>query len=114
MSAYGKRIERVGRPGAGQMMKMANQIAVGGALLALCESLAFAKRAGLDLAQTRELLARGAAGSWAFEVLPCWSLVGSSAAESSSRLPKWHVRCPVRSGFWVSGRSGGSWPSRVR
>jgi len=67
MNSYAKRFERVGGPGAGQMMKMANQIAVGGALLALCESLAFAKRAGLDLAQTRELLMGGAAGSWAFE-----------------------------------------------
>lgn len=67
MSAYAKRFERVGGAGAGQMMKMANQIAVGGALLALCESLAFASRAGLDVAQTRELLSGGAAGSWAFE-----------------------------------------------
>lgn len=67
LEAYGKRIERVGGPGSGQMMKVANQIAVGGALLALCESMAFAKKAGLDLAQTRELLKGGAAGSWAFE-----------------------------------------------
>ncbi|MEQ1934661.1 MAG: NAD(P)-dependent oxidoreductase, partial [Fimbriimonadaceae bacterium] len=67
LSAYAKRAERVGSAGAGQMMKMANQIAVGGALLALCESLAFASRAGLDLRQTRELLSGGAAGSWAFE-----------------------------------------------
>ncbi|MEQ1822471.1 MAG: NAD(P)-dependent oxidoreductase, partial [Fimbriimonadaceae bacterium] len=67
LAAYAKRAERVGGPGAGQMMKMANQIAVGGALLALCESLSFASRAGLDLAQTRELLSGGAAGSWAFE-----------------------------------------------
>lgn len=67
LSAYGKRVERVGPSGAGQTMKLANQIAVGGALLALCEALSFADRAGLDLATTRELLAGGAAGSWAFE-----------------------------------------------
>ncbi|HRJ26539.1 MAG TPA: NAD(P)-dependent oxidoreductase [Fimbriimonadaceae bacterium] len=67
VSPYAKRAERVGGPGAGQRMKMANQIAVGGALLALCESLSFAQKAGLDLAQTRELLAGGAAGSWAFD-----------------------------------------------
>jgi len=67
MASYAKRAELVGGPGAGQTMKLANQIAVGGALLALCESLAFAKKAGLDIAQTRELLATGAAGSWAFE-----------------------------------------------
>lgn len=67
LQAYAKRPEHVGGPGAGQMMKMANQIAVGGALLALCEALAFADRAGLDVGQTRELLAGGAAGSWAFD-----------------------------------------------
>lgn len=67
LQAYAKRPEYVGEAGAGQMMKMANQIAVGGALMALCEALAFADKAGLNLAQTRELLAGGAAGSWAFE-----------------------------------------------
>lgn len=64
---YAKRAELVGPLGAGQTMKLANQIAVGGALAGLCESLAFAAKAGLDLKQTREMLAAGAAGSWAFE-----------------------------------------------
>lgn len=67
VAAYAKRAERVGGPGDGQRMKLANQIAVGGALLALCECLAFAEKAGLDLAQARELIGSGAAGSWAFE-----------------------------------------------
>ncbi len=67
LSAYGKTIEHVGGPGAGQTTKVANQIAVGGALLALCESLAFAKKAGLNVETTRRLLAGGAAGSWAFD-----------------------------------------------
>ncbi len=67
LNCYAKRVERVGGPGAGQMAKMANQIAVGGALLALCESLSFAKKAGLDIAQIRELVGGGAGGSWAFE-----------------------------------------------
>jgi len=67
MASYCKRAEYVGVSGKGQMMKMANQIAVGGALLALCESLAFAKKAGLPLSVTRDMLASGAAGSWAFD-----------------------------------------------
>lgn len=67
LQAYAKRAEYVGEAGAGQMMKMANQIAVGGALMALCEALAFADKAGLDLTQTRDLLSGGAAGSWAFD-----------------------------------------------
>jgi len=67
LSAYAKRAERVGGPGAGQMMKMANQIAVAGSLLGLCEALAFAQKAGLDLRQTLALVGSGAAGSWAFQ-----------------------------------------------
>ena len=67
MKAYAKRAERVGGPGCGQLMKAVNQIAVGGALLGLCESLAFAQKAGLDLDQTKELVGGGAAGSWAFD-----------------------------------------------
>ncbi|MBS1704884.1 MAG: NAD(P)-dependent oxidoreductase [Armatimonadetes bacterium] len=67
LDCYARRAELVGEPGAGQKMKLANQIGVVGALLGLCESLTFAKKAGLDLAQTRDMLASGAAGSWAFE-----------------------------------------------
>ena len=67
LGAYGKTVAYVGPHGAGQMTKVANQIAVGGALLALCESLSFAQKAGLDVAQTRDLISRGAAGSWAME-----------------------------------------------
>lgn len=67
VSAYAKRAERTGGPGSGQMTKLANQIAVGGALLALCECLSFAKKAGLDVSLTRDLIAGGAGGSWAFE-----------------------------------------------
>lgn len=67
MAPYSKRAERVGPGGAGQLAKMANQIAVGGALLALCETLSFAKKAGLDTAQIRSLVGGGSGGSWAFE-----------------------------------------------
>ncbi len=67
MVPYTKRAERMGPCGSGQMAKMANQIAVGGALLGLCESLSFAKKAGLNLAQIRNLIGGGAGGSWAFE-----------------------------------------------
>jgi 3-hydroxyisobutyrate dehydrogenase-like beta-hydroxyacid dehydrogenase len=64
---YSKTAERVGDIGQGQLMKMANQIAVGGALMALCECLAFAQKGGLDIAQARALINTGAGGSWAFE-----------------------------------------------
>jgi len=63
---YTKTAARVGPSGAGQQMKMANQIAVGGALLALCECLNYASKAGLDIKQAHELIGGGAGGSWAF------------------------------------------------
>jgi hypothetical protein len=65
--AYGKNVRRVGDSGAGQWMKLANQIAVGGALAGLCESLAFAQRAGLDISVAKEMIGKGAGGSWAFD-----------------------------------------------
>ena len=67
LKAYGKTVAHIGGHGAGQKTKMANQIAVGGSLLALCESLSFAQKAGLDVAQTLELISKGAAGSWAMD-----------------------------------------------
>jgi 3-hydroxyisobutyrate dehydrogenase-like beta-hydroxyacid dehydrogenase len=67
LSAYGKNVAYVGPHGSGQKTKMANQIAVGGSLLAMCESLAFAKKAGLDVEQTLNLISKGAAGSWAMD-----------------------------------------------
>ena len=67
VQAYGRNVRRVGDSGAGQWMKLANQIAVGGALAGLCESLAFAKRAGLDIKVAKEMIGAGAGGSWAFD-----------------------------------------------
>lgn len=67
IQAYAKRAQRVGGPGDGQKMKLANQIAVGGALLGLCETLAFAKKAGLDINLAKDMIGSGAGGSWAFE-----------------------------------------------
>lgn len=66
LSAYGRKVERVGDVGSGQKMKMANQIAVGISVLALCEALVFAENAGLDLKQTLDLVGSGAGGSWSF------------------------------------------------
>ena len=67
MIPYTKRAEQVGPSGNGQVMKLANQIAVGGALMGLCESMAFAKKAGLDINQAHSMIGGGAGGSWAFE-----------------------------------------------
>jgi 3-hydroxyisobutyrate dehydrogenase len=60
----GKRITYMGPSGAGQLTKLANQIAVSVALEAAAEALAFAKAGGLDPAQVLEAIGAGAAGSW--------------------------------------------------
>ena len=44
---------------------MANQIAVAVGMVAWCEALAYAKRAGLDPAAVHASISGGAAGSWA-------------------------------------------------
>lgn len=66
VKAYAKRAERVGGPGAGQMMKLANQIAVAGTVLGLCECMAFVEKAGLIAGQALDMIGGGAGGSWAF------------------------------------------------
>ena len=60
----GKRITHMGAPGAGQMTKLANQIAVALALKAAAEAIKFAKAGGLDAARMVEAIGSGAAGSW--------------------------------------------------
>ncbi|GIV10584.1 MAG: tartronate semialdehyde reductase [Fimbriimonadales bacterium] len=65
----GKKVVYVGESGKGQLMKLANQIAVAIGTLAVAESLLFAEHAGLDLNLTVETLSAGAAGSWAMEHL---------------------------------------------
>ena len=61
---YTKVCRRLGPVGAGQLTKMANQIAIAGLVQGLSESLNFAMRAGLDPAAVVEVISQGAAGSW--------------------------------------------------
>jgi 3-hydroxyisobutyrate dehydrogenase-like beta-hydroxyacid dehydrogenase len=60
----GKRITHMGASGAGQMTKLANQIAVAVALEAAAEAIKFAKGGGLDASRVVEAIGAGAAGSW--------------------------------------------------
>lgn len=62
--AMGKNILHVGGAGMGQTCKACNQICVTLNLLGVCESLALAKRSGLNLAKMIEVVSGGAAGSW--------------------------------------------------
>ncbi len=65
LELLGKNIALHGGPGAGQYCKMANQIAVAVGMVAWCEALAYAKKAGLDPNAVHASISGGAAGSWA-------------------------------------------------
>jgi 3-hydroxyisobutyrate dehydrogenase len=62
--AMGKTITHVGGHGAGQMVKLVNQILVVVNMLAVGEALLFGQAGGLDLQKTLEAVSQGAAGSW--------------------------------------------------
>jgi 3-hydroxyisobutyrate dehydrogenase len=62
--AMGKTITHVGEQGAGQSVKLVNQILVVGNMLAVSEAFVFAQASGLDLRKTYEAVKGGAAGSW--------------------------------------------------
>ena len=62
--AMGQRITHCGPLGAGQTVKLCNQVAITGALLGVCEALLFAQKSGVEPAVMVEAIAAGAAGSW--------------------------------------------------
>jgi 3-hydroxyisobutyrate dehydrogenase len=65
----GQTIVYQGGPGRGQHAKMANQILVASGMVAICEALLYASKAGLDLTTTLKSVSSGAAGSWALSNL---------------------------------------------
>ncbi|MEM9709745.1 MAG: NAD(P)-dependent oxidoreductase [Pseudomonadota bacterium] len=67
MEVYAKACRRMGESGAGQLTKMANQIAIVGLLQGLSEALHFCEKAGLDGRDVISVISKGAAGSWQME-----------------------------------------------
>jgi len=78
-AVMGKTIALLGGPGAGQHCKMANQIAIASGMLAWCEALTYAKKAGLDPARVVEVLGGGGAASWSLANLAPRALRGDFA-----------------------------------
>lgn len=64
LEAMGKAITHVGNIGAGQTVKLVNQILVVVTMLGVSEALLFAQAGGLDLNKTLDAVTQGAAGSW--------------------------------------------------
>jgi 2-hydroxy-3-oxopropionate reductase len=62
------RIVYIGESGAGQICKICNQIAIGGALAGVSEAFALARKAGIDAGRVRQALLGGFAASRVLEV----------------------------------------------
>jgi 3-hydroxyisobutyrate dehydrogenase len=60
----GSTIVRQGGPGRGQHTKMVNQTLIASGMVAVCEALLYATKAGLDLTTVLQSVSSGAAGSW--------------------------------------------------
>ncbi len=67
LAHYARAVTLMGPSGSGQLTKMCNQIAIGGLLQALSESIHFAETAGLDVHQVLDVISKGAAQSWQME-----------------------------------------------
>lgn len=65
----GKTIKHQGPAGAGQHTKMVNQLLIGPMMIAVCEALMYAHKAGLDPLKVIESVGSGAAGSWSINNL---------------------------------------------
>jgi len=63
-----ERIVHIGPSGSGQVCKICNQVAIGGALAGVSEAFALARKAGVDAGRVRQALLGGFAASRVLEV----------------------------------------------
>lgn len=80
LAAMGTTINHVGPSGAGQTVKLCNQLMVGINIQSVCEALALGRAAGVDLAQMREVLLGGSAASWMLDRLGAQMIAGDVGA----------------------------------
>lgn len=69
LDLFGENIIYQGSAGAGQHTKMCNQITIASNMIGVCESLIYAKKAGLDPETVLASISSGAAGSWSLSNL---------------------------------------------
>lgn len=69
LAAMGGKIVHCGSAGAGQTVKLCNQIAVALTNLGMCEALVFAARSGIDPRRMIEAVSAGAGTSWQLQIL---------------------------------------------
>lgn len=76
----GTTITHVGAPGAGQAVKLCNQLICGINIQAVCEALALGRASGVDLEQMRTVLLGGSAASWMLDKLGPAMIAGDAGA----------------------------------
>ena len=74
-----KTVAWMGGPGNGQHTKMANQLAVAGTMIGVCEALVYAGKAGVELEKLVAVISKGAAGCWTLDNLAPRIISGDDA-----------------------------------
>jgi 2-hydroxy-3-oxopropionate reductase len=78
--AMGSTITHVGASGAGQTIKLCNQLICGINIQAICEALALGRASGVDLDLLRRVLLGGSAASWMLDKLGPGMIAGDVGA----------------------------------
>ena len=78
--AMGTTITHVGASGAGQTVKLCNQLICGINIQAICEALALGRASGVDLDLLRRVLLGGSAASWMLDKLGSSMIEGDVSA----------------------------------
>ena len=79
-AAMGTTITHVGDSGAGQTVKLCNQLICGINIQAICEAIALGRASGVDLHQMRKVLLGGSAASWMLDKLGGAMIDGDTSA----------------------------------
>ncbi|NTJ11634.1 NAD(P)-dependent oxidoreductase [Rhizobium lusitanum] len=80
LKVMGTTITHVGSTGAGQTVKLCNQLVCAVNIQAVCEALALGRASGVDLSQMRDVLLGGSASSWMLEKLGPAMIAGDASA----------------------------------
>jgi 2-hydroxy-3-oxopropionate reductase len=102
-AAIATNVVYMGESGNGQVTKACNQVAVAAAMLGVAESMALARRQGVDPARVREVLLGGAAKSVAMERFAPRMISGDHAPGFRAVLMRKDLRLALD-----NGRAGGS------
>jgi 2-hydroxy-3-oxopropionate reductase len=80
LKLMGTTVTHVGASGAGQTVKLCNQLICAVNIQAVCEALALGRASGIDLDQMRDVLLGGSASSWMLDKLGPAMIAGDASA----------------------------------